>query len=95
MGVPTRAQVKQLLEQGHSYETAARDLRIPPGQAFMIATGLPADGSDAPAPEELAAKPVLPGSSQQLANPPAFNPTRNEHVLEWVSQRAARELKGS
>jgi hypothetical protein len=89
----TRAQVRGLLEQGHSYETAARELQIPPGQAFMIATGLPADGSDAPAPEELAAKPVLPGSSQRLANPPAFNPKRKQHVLDWVGKRA-RELKG-
>jgi hypothetical protein len=91
----TRAQVLELLEQGHTYETAARELKIPPGQAFMIATGLPADGSDAPSPEELAEKPVLHGSSQQLVNPPQFNPTRKQHVLEWVRRRAARDLKGA
>lgn len=90
----TRAQVIELLEAGHTYETAARELRIPPGQAFMTATGLPADGGDAPSPEELASKPVLSGDSQQLANPPAFNPTRKQQVLEWVRQRAARDLTG-
>jgi hypothetical protein len=90
----TRAQVSELLDLGHSYETAARALQIPAGQAFMIATGLPADGGDAPTPEELARKPVLPGSSQQLVNPPAFNPKRKQHVLDWVKARAARELKG-
>ena len=47
--MPTRAQVLELLDAGHSYQTVGRALRIPPGQAFMIATGLPADGSDAPA----------------------------------------------
>jgi hypothetical protein len=91
--VATRAQVLELIDQGHSYETAARELRIPPGQAFMVATGLPADGSDVPTQEELSAKPVLPGSSQHLVNPPPFNPTRKEHVLAWVKQRAARDLK--
>ena len=45
--MPTRDQVDALLDSGHSYETAARLLRIPAGQAFMVATGLPADGSDA------------------------------------------------
>jgi hypothetical protein len=84
----------ELLREGHTYETAARELQIPAGQAFMIATGLPADGGDAPAPEELASKAVLPGSSQHLVNPPPFNPTRKPHVVEWVKRRAARELKG-
>jgi hypothetical protein len=86
--------VLELLREGHTYETAARELQIPAGQAFMIATGLPADGGDAPAPEELASKAVLQGSSQHLVNPPPFNPTRKPHVVEWVKRRAARELKG-
>jgi hypothetical protein len=92
-GVATREQVLELLDAGHSYETAARALHIPAGQAFMIATGLPADGSDAPSPEELARKPPLPGSTQQLVNPPSYNPTRKPHVLEWVRERARRELQ--
>jgi hypothetical protein len=88
----TRAQVVELLDGGHSYETAARELGISPGLAFMIATGLPADGGDVPAPEELEGKRVQPGSSQHLSNPPPFNPTRNEDVIEWARRRAAREL---
>ncbi len=91
--MPTRGQVLELIELGHSYATAGRALHIPPGQAFMIATGLPADGSDVPAPEEPAAKPVLPGSSQGLVNPPTHMPARNDRVLAWVRERAARELK--
>lgn len=44
--MPTRAQVEALLSEGHSYQTAGRTLGIPPGQAFMIATGRPAETED-------------------------------------------------
>jgi hypothetical protein len=91
--MPTRAQVIALLDSGHSYETAGRALGIAPGQAFMTATGLPADGSDAPTAAELADKRLLPGSSQHLVNPPPYNPTRNDDVIEWVHERAARDLR--
>jgi hypothetical protein len=93
--VATRAQVLQLLEAGHDYQTAARELGEPAGRLFMIATGLPADGSGAPAPEEIDEKPLLEGSSQHLVNPPPFNPTRKQHVLDWVKERAARDLARS
>lgn len=92
--MPTRDQVRALLDRGLSYELAARELHIPAGQAYMIATGLPADGGDTPSPEELHDKPLLSGSSQQLVNPPAVTPMRNARVIEWVRRRAARELKG-
>jgi hypothetical protein len=91
-GVTSRVHVLELLEEGHTYETAGRELGIPAGQAYMIATGLAADGGDVPAPEELEGKPLLPGSSQHLVNPPPFNPTRKQHVVDWVRERAAREL---
>jgi hypothetical protein len=90
----TRAQVVELLAQGHTYETAGRALHIPAGLAFMIATGLPADGGEVSTPEGLARKPALPGGTQQLVNPPAFNPKRNQRVLDWVKDRAARDLNG-
>ena len=88
----TREQVLELLESGHDYATAARELGEPAGRLFMTATGLPADGSGAPSPEELVQKPVLPGGSQQLVNPPPFNPTRKQHVIDWVRRRAERDL---
>lgn len=91
----TRAQVVELLDGGHSYETAARELHIPAGQAYMIATGLPADGSDTPSPEELEAKRVPAGSTQQLVNPPALSPTRKQAVLDWVAARARHDLTAS
>ena len=91
--MPTQDQVRELLDRGHSFQTVARELGIPAGQAFMIATGLPADGGDTPSPEELPERRLPSGSTQQLVNPPAYNPTRSARVMEWVSQRAARELK--
>lgn len=90
--MPNRDQVIELLDHGHTYETAARELGVPPGRLFMIATGLPADGGDAPAPEELAQRHLAGGSSQHLIGPPAFNPTRKPFVLDWVRARASREL---
>lgn len=90
--MPTRDQVMGLLGEGHTYETAGRQLHVSPGQAFMIATGVAADGSDSVPPGELEQRPVLSGSSQHLVNPPPFNPTRDDRILAWVKERARREL---
>jgi hypothetical protein len=92
--MPTHDQVRELLDRGHSYEIAGRELHVPAGQAYMIATGRPADSGDTPNPGELRVDPPLPGGPQQLVNPPALNPTRNARVMEWVRARAARDLKG-
>jgi hypothetical protein len=35
-----RAQALELLEQEHTYEKATRELKIPPGHAFMIRSEL-------------------------------------------------------
>ncbi len=77
--MPTRDGVQQLLDDGHSYESAGRELGIAPGQAFLIATGEP--------PED--------DGEQHLVNPPAFNPLRDETVLAWIRERAARGLRRS
>jgi hypothetical protein len=60
----------------------------------MIATGLPADGSEAPTPHQLAEPSLLPASPPRLVNPRSFAPARKPHVLEWVKRRAERELEG-
>jgi hypothetical protein len=78
--MPTRAQVKELLDAGLSYEAAATRLKVPAGQVFMIATGAPADASNG-------------CPRQDLVNPASHNPTRKDHVLAWVRERAARELQ--
>ena len=85
----TRAQARALLDEGHSFQTAARELGLSAGATFMLATGVPADGSDAPTAEQAA---WMPASTQHLVGVPAFNPTSDPHVLPWVRERAAREL---
>lgn len=91
MIVATRNQVLELLDSGLDYEAAGRALQVPAGQAFLIATGVPADGSDTITARESVDKPLLAGSAQELVNPSAFNPTRKESVLTWVGERARRE----
>jgi len=91
--MPTPEQVARLLEAGHSYETAARELGLPAGLTFMIATGVPADAGGAPEPPDR--PPVPGGSSQRLVNAREFNPTRDPRVDEWVRRRARRELGGA
>ena len=88
--MPTPEQVAHLIEAGHSYETAARELGVSAGLTFMIATGIPADVGGAPVPPEL---PPVPGASpQQLVNPRQYNPTRDPRVDDWVRRRARSEL---
>jgi len=85
--VASSEQVRELLDRGLDYETAARQLGIPPGQAYLIAAGRAADGSDAPAghPQGVLA------ASQHLANPPYDNPASSESVLEWIAARVAAD----
>jgi hypothetical protein len=90
--MPTRDQVTELLDEGDSFEGAGRALGVPPGQAYMIATGRPADDGDALSPTGRAETWSVRGSPQQLVNPPTVNPARDETILAWVRERAAREL---
>ena len=83
-------QISQLFEAGHSYETAARELDVPPGLVFMVANGIAADASEAPG----AATSRPEASPQRLINPPRFEPTRKQEVVDWARQRARRELSG-
>jgi len=87
----SREQVRQLLAQGLDYRAAGRELRIPAGQAYMIATGVPADGSDSIPDEEMARRDDLLPASQDLANPPHHNPTSKESVRAWMKARVAAD----
>jgi Hemerythrin HHE cation binding domain len=86
--VPTKQQVLTALGGGTDYHTAAACLGIHPGLAYLIATGMPADGSDVPTPEELERAGVLATSTQHLANPPASEPDAAEVVHAWLRRRA-------
>jgi hypothetical protein len=92
--VPSRDEVTHLLDRGLSYAETGRRLGIGAGLAFMIATGVAADGSETDASAE-AGGPDRPSSPQQLVNPPAHNPTTSAVVLRWVRTRAAADLPGA
>jgi hypothetical protein len=87
----TKQMVLDRLRGDTAYERVADELALPPGQLFMIATGLPADGGDALAPEDFERPGMLPGSSQHLVNPGHENPTKKDHVLHWVKVRAGAD----
>ena len=88
----TRAQVLGLLDRGRTYEEARPELGITAGQAYMIATGLPADGSMALDSGGARTPGSLTESTQRLSNPPHVNPTVKPEVLRWIKERAARDL---
>jgi hypothetical protein len=94
--VPTREQVRELLDSGMDYEAAGRRLGIPAGQAYLIVTGVPADGSDTipdgagPDGVREASRYLLP-SSQRLSNPPERNPVSKDSVRRWMAARAAAD----
>ncbi|HVW81117.1 MAG TPA: hypothetical protein VHB69_09295 [Mycobacteriales bacterium] len=79
--------VVELIRQNHTYEEAADRLGIPPGRAYLIATGVPADSSDGLSSEDLQRPGLLP-AAQQLANPRTEQPDRSAHVREFLAQRA-------
>ncbi len=88
----TREQVIAQLDAGNDWETAAETLGIPTGLAFMIATGIPADGSGVPALPTVSPAVDSPASPQQFVNRRERNPLSNAHVDAWMRARAAREL---
>ncbi|MEX0429303.1 hemerythrin domain-containing protein [Nocardioides sp. DS6] len=86
-GSRSRAEILRLVAAKVSYDEIGRRLGIAPGLAYLIATGLPADGSDAPT-ADAHEWPGFLGSSQHLANPePAENTTSREAVRRWVHAR--------
>ena len=82
-----REDVHRLRAKGYDYDEIGRSLGVPAGQAYMIATGMPADGGEVPrAGEE---PPGYLGSPQRLVHPPTENPTAREVVHRWTARRAA------
>ena len=88
--VVTRQQVLERVRSGMTYEQAAAELGLRPGAAYLIATGLPADGSAALGEDDLARPGALVGSTQHLSNPEQVSPTSTAEVQQWMAARAAR-----
>lgn len=91
--MPTRDQVLAAIGAECDYLAAERRLGIPAGQAYLVATGLPADGGDTFPPDEPQRPGVLATSTQRLvyASSQPENPTAKPHVHEWIKGRAAGE----
>jgi hypothetical protein len=88
----TREQVRGAVQGERPWQDAARALGVSPGLAFMVATGVPADGSGVPELSDRVGDGPSLASPQSLVNPREHNPLRNELVEAWVRGRAAREL---
>lgn len=91
--MPTQKQVRRLLAEGLDYAEAGRRLGIPAGQAFLIATGLPADGGDTLTTDEQQRPGMSGASTQHLVNPAADNPTGKPAVRAWLRSRAAGDAQ--
>jgi hemerythrin superfamily protein len=65
-------------------------LGVPAGQAYLIATGMPADGGDTYTEAERQRPGVLP-SAQHLLGADAENPTTKDAVLNWIKSRVAAD----
>lgn len=86
--MPTRESILTLVRSGLSYPQIGERLGVPPGLAYLIATGLPADGGDAPGPETDKRPGALSTSTQHLSNPKAIVPQRDEETDAWIRERA-------
>ncbi|WP_329100427.1 hypothetical protein OG792_18250 [Micromonospora sp. NBC_01699] len=89
--MPSKQQVLRLVDLGHGYPEIGRLLGIPAGQAYLVATGIPADGGDTVTGRQRERPGMLPSHSQRLVNPREVNPSHSERVHEWVRTRARQE----
>jgi hypothetical protein len=91
--MPTEQQVLAAAGPGLDYERASQVLGIPPGQAYLVATGLPVDGSDMPRPADLHRPGVIDGSTQHLVygKLELVNPAQKLEVQEWIRHRARHD----
>jgi hypothetical protein len=92
----TRQQVLDLLRSGVTYEAAARRLGIPAGLAYMIATGIPADGSDSLGADDYGREGLQLGGTQALIGVPHDDPNESgdrPEVMAWVRDRANSQLE--
>jgi hypothetical protein len=90
VGVVSRAEVLDLLGQGCDYPEIGRRLGVPAGQAYLVGTGMPADGGDTYTAAERQRPGVLP-SAQHLVGPPVENPTAKDVIRCWMRERTARD----
>lgn len=85
--------MQRVLQATGDYAAASEVLGISPGQAYLIATGLPADNSDGLPRDPARQAGVLKGSTQHLVyhDLVAHNPTSDATVRNWLKGLAAKD----
>jgi hypothetical protein len=91
VALPSKEQVKRLIAEGLDYPEIGRRLGVPAGQAYLIATGTPADGGHST--DEPQDRPGTLSSAQHLANPPHENPTSTQAVHDWIAGRVSADAQ--
>lgn len=91
--MPTREEVLRRIGDGEGYEDAGRALGIAAGLAYLIATGLPADGSDSLAPEDYQRPGLRLGGTQALLGVPHHNPSERRSIDEFVHGRVRADAQ--
>ncbi|MDG4785888.1 hypothetical protein O7626_08100 [Micromonospora sp. WMMD1102] len=84
----SKEMVLHLVGQGRGYQEIGAELGIPAGQAYLVGTGLPADGGGTVTRAQRQRPGVLPSRSQALVNPREANPTSSSRVHDWMRERA-------
>jgi hypothetical protein len=92
VGMASKRAVLHLVSLGKSYQEIGEKLGIPPGQAYLIATGIPADGGGTVTRAQRRRPGMLPSRTQLLVNPPEAPPPPAEPVLAWLRDRARSDL---
>jgi hypothetical protein len=88
--VVTRQDVLDLITENHTYQEAARRLGIPPGLAYLVATGVATDSTDGLSEADLS-RPGLLTAASQLSDPRTEQPDRASHVREFLRSRASAD----
>lgn len=90
--MPTRSQLLARVRRAHTYDEIGEEFHIPPGQAYLIATGVPADGSDVLTREQQSSREgLLEGSTQHMVNPATELPKHQDLVERWMKERVAAD----
>jgi hypothetical protein len=84
----SKAAVLHLVDLGRSYQEIGAALGIPPGQAYLIGTGIPADGGGTVTRAQRTRPGILPSRTQCLVNPREAPPPPAEPVRDWMRTRA-------
>lgn len=88
----TKDEVLERISRGESYEEIAEQLGIPAEQAYLVATGRPADGSDSLAPEDRLRAGMAVGERLPSRGPRPERLHSNGLVRSFLRQRVGGDL---